>query len=159
MNIQSALKGQYKAGLAMLKEAIDKCPDEVWLSGEHPRTYWRIAYHALFYTHLYMQPTYEDFKPWAKHREHIPSLWGTPEVEDAYLKEDVLSYIDEVTAATNATVDTLDLESPETGFEWYKNMGKLDHQLMNLRHLQGHVGQLSELLMAKDVDIDWVGMR
>jgi hypothetical protein len=27
---------------------------------------------------------------------------------------------------------------------------------MNLRHLQGHVGQLSELLMAKGIDTDWI---
>jgi hypothetical protein len=35
-------------------------------------------------------------------------------------------------------------------------MGKLSHQILNLRHLQGHVGQLSELLMARGIDIDWV---
>ncbi len=54
------------------------------------------------------------------------------------------------------TVDHLDLAAGETGFSWYKNMGKLSHQLMNLRHIQGHVGQLSELLMAKGIDTDWV---
>ena len=54
------------------------------------------------------------------------------------------------------TVDQLDLASDETGFSWYKNMSKLSHQLMNLRHMQGHVGQLSELLMARGIDTDWV---
>jgi len=34
-------------------------------------------------------------------------------------------------------------------------MSKLSHQIMNLRHIQGHVGQLSELLMAKGIDTDW----
>ena len=54
------------------------------------------------------------------------------------------------------TVDQLNLDSDETGFSWYKNMSKLSHQLMSLRHLQGHVGQLSELLMARGIDTDWV---
>ncbi len=27
---------------------------------------------------------------------------------------------------------------------------------MSLRHIQGHVGQLSELLMAHGIDTDWV---
>ncbi len=35
-------------------------------------------------------------------------------------------------------------------------MSKLSHQLMNLRHRQGHIGQLSELLMARGIDTDWV---
>ena len=34
-------------------------------------------------------------------------------------------------------------------------MSKLSHELMNLRHTQGHVGQLSELLMARGIDTDW----
>jgi hypothetical protein len=35
-------------------------------------------------------------------------------------------------------------------------MSKLSHELMNLRHTQGHVGQLSELLMARGIDTGWV---
>lgn len=35
-------------------------------------------------------------------------------------------------------------------------MSKLSHELMNLRHTQGHVGQLSELLMARGIDTDWI---
>ncbi len=48
------------------------------------------------------------------------------------------------------------LAAGETGFSWYPSMSKLSHELMNLRHLQGHVGQLSELLMAHGIDTDWV---
>jgi hypothetical protein len=35
-------------------------------------------------------------------------------------------------------------------------MSKLSHQLMNLRHIRGNMGQLSELMMAKSIDTDWV---
>ena len=55
------------------------------------------------------------------------------------------------------TVDALDLEAQETGIPWYKDMSKLSHELLTLRHLQGHVGQLSELLMARGIDTDWIG--
>ena len=40
---------------------------------------------------------------------------------------------------------------------WYPGMAKLSHELMNLRHLQGHVGQLSELLLARGIETDWIG--
>jgi hypothetical protein len=38
-------------------------------------------------------------------------------------------------------------------------MTKLSHQIMNVRHIQGHVGQLSELLMQRGIDTDWVSRR
>jgi hypothetical protein len=159
MEIKPALKGQYKAGLAMLRQCIERCPDDLWTSGEHPRTFWRIAYHGIFYTHLYLQINWEAFQPWEKHRESAPSLWGEPEVVAPYSIPETLEYLDSVSAAVDELVDALDLESLETGFSWYPNMAKLDHQFLNLRHLQGHVGQLSELLMARSIDTDWVSKK
>ena len=79
-----------------------------------------------------------------------------PEGFDPYTKEQVLDYVAYIDSLVGPTVGRLDLDSDETGFSWYKNMGKLSHQLLNLRHLQGHVGQLSELLMARGGDIDWI---
>jgi hypothetical protein len=157
MNIQSALIGQYHAGLAMLRQCVERWPDDLWTSGAHPRNFWRIAYHAIFYTHFYLQQNEEAFTPWEKNRANVELLWETPPVEEPYSKLEMLEYIDLVIAGVDETVDGLDLESPETGFPWYKSMGKLDHELMNVRHLQGHIGQLSELLMAQNVDTDWVG--
>ena len=71
-------------------------------------------------------------------------------------QHDILDYVTYLRSLIDETVDNLDLEIKETGFPWYPNMTKRSHQLMNLRHLQGHVGQLSELLMAQGIDIDWI---
>ena len=38
----------------MLVECVEKCPEDLWLDGEHPRTFWRIAWHAAYFTHNYM---------------------------------------------------------------------------------------------------------
>jgi hypothetical protein len=54
MDLRAALKEQYHAGLAMLAECVEKCPDDLWTSGTHPRTFWRIAFHAAFFTHNYL---------------------------------------------------------------------------------------------------------
>lgn len=142
----------------MLRLTVERCPDEIWVSGQHPRTYWRIAFHAIFFTHLYLQPNEAAFRRWEKHRDNTDVLWETPDIVEPYSRADILGYIDEVRAGVDATVDALDLDSDETGFSWYPNMGKLDHQMMNIRHLQGHVGQLSEILMAHGIDTDWIGM-
>ena len=67
-----------------------------------------------------------------------------------------LDYIAYIASLIDSTIDTLDLDAQETGLSWYKNMSKLSHQLMSLRHIQGHVGQLSELLMARGIGTDWI---
>jgi hypothetical protein len=166
MELRQALKEQYHAGLAMLAECVEKCPEGMWLEGEHPRTFWRIAFHAAFFTHLYLGRNEEAFLPWPGRREGIhPGLWRRPwEVEpfelpeeaEIYRSSEILDYIRFVDGLVEPTVDRLDLDSDETGFSWYRNMSKLSHQLMNLRHLQGHVGQLSERLMIRGIDTGWV---
>ena len=166
MELREALKEQYHAGLAMLAECVAKCPEDVWLAGEYPRPFWRIAFHAAFFTHLYMGQNEAAFQPWPGRKEGIhEGLWQQPfEVEpyelpedaEIYLSNEMLDYIRYVDTLVAPTVAQLDLDIDETGFGWYKNMSKLSHQLLNLRHLQGHVGQLSELLMARGIETDWI---
>jgi hypothetical protein len=163
MDLRSAFKGQYHGGLAMLRQCVEVCPENIWVSGEHPRNFWRIAFHAVFYTHLYLGQNEEAFVRWEKDRETCSDLWEDEgervPVLEPYTKGDILEYLDKVDGSIDITVDGLDLDSEVTGFSWYKNMTKLDHEIMNLRHLQGHVGQLSELLMAKGIETDWIAKR
>jgi len=158
--LKVGLKGQYHAGLAMLRQTLDVCPDEAWEAGEHPRNFWRIAYHALYYTHLYLQPDEAAFVPWPKHDETVPDLWDDAEapVVPAYSKAELLGYLDWIDANVDKWVDALDLTSKASGFHWYK-IPKLDHQLVNIRHLGIHQGQLSELVFARGGDVDWVGRK
>jgi lambda repressor-like predicted transcriptional regulator len=43
-NLRAVLKSQYHASLAMLHEAITRCPDEVWSSRAQKNAFWQIAY-------------------------------------------------------------------------------------------------------------------
>jgi hypothetical protein len=171
-NLQQAMKEQYHAGLAMLADCVAKCPDDMWTQGAHPRPFWRIAFHTAFFTHLYMGQAEADFAPWPGRREGIHHrLWESPadvepydlpEEAEIYTRGELLDYIRYVDSLVDTIVDALDLTAPATGFSWYDDYGsmsKLSHELMNLRHIQGHVGQLSELLMARGIDTDWIGAR
>jgi hypothetical protein len=170
MELRKALKEQYHAGLTMLAECVEKCPQDLWLEGEHPRTFWRIAWHAAYFTHNYLVQNAEAFNDsvddWpsavrtalgvsATQKAIDVEPYELPEGVTPLTQSEVQDYIAYVRGLIDATVDELDLDSPETGFSWYPNMSKLSHELMNLRHIQGHVGQLSERLMARGVDIDW----
>lgn len=168
--LRVALKEQYHAGLGMLRQCIEQCPDDLWVSGTYPRQVWRMAFHAAFFTHLYLGQNEAAFpSPPAELavalREDGRQLWTNPaqlepyempEEVAPYSQQEILEYIRFVDTLVDPTIDTLDLDAAETGFSWYKDMSKLSHELMNLRHLQGHVGQLSELLMARGIEIDWI---
>jgi len=163
MNIRPAIEGQYRAGLAMLRECIEKCPDEVWSAGEHPRAFWRIAYHALYYTHLYALRGLEDFQPWERDVPHARVLWlddeeGIPPVETTFRQADLLEYLSFIETHLGGWLDEVDFSSSESGFYWYK-IPKLDHEILSVRHLGVHVGQLQERLYERGIDLDWVSRR
>ena len=42
-------------------------------------------------------------------------------------------------------LNTLDLTHPESGYSWY-TMPKLEHQIVNIRHIQHHAAQLIDRL-------------
>src|SRR6186997_324293 len=84
-HLRYALKSQYHAALAMLGKAIEQCPEELWTGDAYLNPFWRIAYHALFYTHLYIQPNEESFRPWERHQtgvQHMDNVPAEPPFDD-----------------------------------------------------------------------------
>lgn len=158
--LKSALSGQYLAGLAMLREVIERCPEAHWTEGKHPREFWRLAFHTLYYTHLYLEVRHEEFERWAK----------DPRTDDnAYIssialpisKADLLEYCDLITARVGPQLARIDLDAPHSGFAWY-DIPKLDHQILNVRHIQEHGGQLRDRLLERDdypeEHLDWISI-
>lgn len=164
MDTAQIIISQYHAALAMLEDAVVKCPDALWDAPEPPNRFYQVAYHALFYTHLYLQPTHDDFTAWERHIEgshafgHTPGEDQPPLAEgDPYTKQDVLDYLEFCRNEASTIVPTLDLES-ESGFHWLP-FGKLELQFYSIRHIQQHTGELAERLGAgHGIDVDWVGM-
>lgn len=179
--LKLALKEQYHAALAMLADCVEKCTDDLWttpsrkdVDPDHPnrfciRSFWRIAFHGIFFTHLYLAQNEDAFQPWPSRRNgYFDGMWQKPwdiepyefpEDAEPTTKQEILDYIRYVDSILDSTIDGLDLNSEESGIPWYRNFGKLSHELLTLRHLQGHVGQLSELLMQRDIDTDWISRR
>jgi hypothetical protein len=89
MSVNSIVQSQYQSALEMLKEAITRCPEEIWDDTAYKNRFWNIAYHALFYMHLYLQPNLEDFSPWEKHRPDSEQM----QARTAYSKTEVLEYL------------------------------------------------------------------
>ncbi len=161
MNIRAALKSQYHAAMAMLRQAMDHCPDDLWNGGGYPVPFWRVAYHTLYFTHLYLQQTEAEFRPWEHHRDDYHDLpWPTDRaapIEDPYTRAQLLDYWQRCDGMIDDAVDGLDLDATSSGFSWHKSMPKLDHQLQNLRHIQHHAAILSgRLRLANAAEVEWV---
>jgi hypothetical protein len=45
-SLRAILKSQYRAALAMLGQALERCPDDLWAHDSHPNPFWHVAYHA-----------------------------------------------------------------------------------------------------------------
>jgi hypothetical protein len=159
---QQQLVRQYLAALAMLRNAIESCPDDLWLDTKFTNRFWHVAYHTVFYTHFYVHLSEEEFRPWLKHQKGSNYLgaraWApnepAPEITP-YTREHVLDYWtlcrDQV--AKRVAQDKLDAES---GFSWLA-FNRFEVHLYNLRHLAHHTGQLADRLrIATNAGVVWV---
>ena len=163
MEIKQVIQSQYFATLAMLEQAVVKCPQTVWAAPDDKNKFWHIAYHALFYTHLYLQDTEKDFRPWEKGRDEYQFMgtvpWpphNLPKIGEPYTREEVLAYLAFVRKQVQECVPALNLET-SSGFEWLP-FGKLELQFYTIRHLQQHTAELYERLGTRaGIDLDWIG--
>lgn len=163
MTTKKVIRSQYLAALEMLDQAIRQCPQDLWVNTEYQNQFWQVAYHVLFYTHLYLQPSEEDFVPWPEHKENYHSFEAlaseSPDRGEvvAYTEQEVLEYLDFCRQEVKRQVDAINLEA-ESGFYWLP-FNKLELQFYNIRHLQHHTGELCERLgTTTDIDVKWVGM-
>jgi DinB superfamily len=160
------LKNQFHMALATLREAIELCPENLWLDPRPRNAFWQVAYHALFFAHFYLAKDAESFQPWAEHRRDSQNEDGIPGDPDPnsslpliprpYSKDQALRYWAIVDGLVDRSVDAIDLNWNESGFHY--RMSKLEHQLVNLRHIQHHAAQLADRLReAADIGVKWKG--
>ena len=77
-DIRAVIRSQFHAALDMYEAAVDAIPDEAWDRDEDRNRTWHLAYHTLFFVHLYLQRSEADFEPWEGHREHYDHMGHLP---------------------------------------------------------------------------------
>ena len=165
--VKTALKSQYHASLEMLLEAVNKCPDELWLDTTSVNAFWQVAYHALYYVHMYLQPNLESFQPWEQNQKNVQFQNGFPGapragsnlplIPEPYTKAQLLEFLALCNGMVNSAIDTFDLLEKKSGFPWY-TCTKLEHQIISIRHLQHHTAQLGDRLRgAGEEGLTWLG--
>ncbi|UCF09773.1 MAG: DinB family protein, partial [Candidatus Bipolaricaulota bacterium] len=145
------ITSQIRAALEMLKHTIECCPDSLWGKEPGGNAYWVIAYHTLFFAHLYLSPCEQEFVPFERAvagREGFGRTdlgdWRELRPEDVYSREDVLAYWRHVDEGVASWVEGTPLDDP-SGFHWLP-FSRTEAHLYNLRHIQHHAGQLADRL-------------
>lgn len=158
--LRRALKGQYLAALEMLWGTIELYPESCWDEPAPSPPFWRLAYHTLFFAHMYLQPSEEAFTPWPRHQAPVEDLDEplTPELLP-YCKTELLAYCRECESMVGGMMDAFDLLQPVTGFSWHQpQRSKVEQHISAIRHIQHHTAQLSaRLRMATGEAVGWVG--
>ena len=159
---QEIVVSQLRASLAMLRKAVEDCPDALWNRGSDDNAFWQIAYHTLYYAHLYLSKSDDAFVAWPKHIEDYPHMgrlpWppnDLPKIGDPYTKDDIFEYFGYIDERLPGFVAATPTEDP-AGFFWLPfTRGEL--HFYNIRHIQHHAGQLIERLrQATGNGVDWV---
>ncbi|MBX2819285.1 MAG: DinB family protein [Rhodothermaceae bacterium] len=157
-----ALTSQYEAALEMLRAAIQASPGEVWDSADYENRTWRIAYHTLHCTKMYLASSLETFSIWDGVIEGAESLGGSWEdpsktivVEGVHSTDELLAFLESLLTELPKAIAAVPLEA-ESGFDWYP-FSRLELHLNNIRHIQHHTGQIIERLRSQGVTgIEWL---
>jgi hypothetical protein len=162
MNMHAAIASQYQAALSMLETTIRRCPADLWIDPQAKDQFWQLAYHALFFTHLYVQESEAAFQPWPKHRPDYEQLgpirWDNnrlPQIGAPYTPEDVLEFLTFCRSEVEANLPRTDFAAP-SGFAWLP-FTKLELQIYTIRHVQQHTGELAARLSGRGIEIRWIG--
>ena len=149
MDIKKIIQSQYLAALAMFRQVVEQCPESLWYDPNQKFKIWSKAYHVVFFVHFYLQTSEKDFVEWEKHHD--------PDGDEPFTKDEVLEYLVFAEKQVMERIPVTDFEA-ESGFDWYP-VNKLELQLINIRHVQQHTGELYECLGIREniEDLRWVG--
>jgi hypothetical protein len=154
---------QLRAALAMLADAIDKCPDEAWDRPVSQLKFCQAAFHVLFYLDLYLEPTCATVREQPFHVAYPDFFGDYEEVEprapvrtyDKPSLERYLAFCREKIGRSLAA-ETADTLAGPSGFDWLK-FSRAELYLYNLRHVQHHAAQLIlRLRLDYDGEFRWV---
>lgn len=158
----SVVCSQIRAALKMVRNVIETCPDGLWDRTSDHNPFWALAYHTLYFAHLYLSPSLEEFEPFVRSARGHDGFgrtdlgdWSVLTPADVYAKDDILAYLEHIDTYVCQWVESTSFDAP-SGFHWLK-FSKAEAHLYNLRHIQHHAGQLAERLRQEaDLGSRWV---
>ena len=149
MNIPSIIQSQYLASLAMLRQAVVKCPPEAWDDSQDKDRFWFVAYHALRFAHQYLKAKEKGNPRWEQRLHSNP---GKP-----FSKEEILERLTLVERDVVEQIPIMNLDEHTGATGALAN--KFELQIYNIRHIQQHTGELYQRLSPYNLKLEWASQR
>lgn len=162
--VKELLAHQYEAALGTLNICIDRCPEEAWNAPVANLALCQVAFHALFFTDVYLGPDEESVRLQPFHVEHTGVFRDYEELEPRtqqllYERSWIRTYLDHCRREAADVVAAETAESLTSGHGFPRRPpSRAELHVYNIRRIQHHAAQLS-LRPRPDagVDVPWVG--
>ncbi|MHA2246526.1 MAG: hypothetical protein ACXADY_16410 [Candidatus Hodarchaeales archaeon] len=149
---------QYGAAFKTLERIIDICPDEFWNDLTNGPEFYKILYHTMFFTDLYLSTEDEskNFTPKFSHAEDFRSSkenFHPKEWARSLSKSEVKDYLKDLRVKGRKRIEELTIEQLISNplFKWHGS-SLLSSLMYNLRHIMLHIGALQVRLRIHGVE-------
>jgi len=161
--LKRGIASQMLAGLTMLKDCIDRCPEKEWDEKQNDYPFSQILFHVLFDCDFNLSDSEQEFRGQGFHKNYPEVFADYQELMDLtkqhpFDRRFINSYYDFCMTKIKNSMRELndgDLTVPNTDI--YKNMTKLERYVNAIRHIQHHTAQLGlRLQFITGVEMEWI---
>jgi hypothetical protein len=150
---------QYGACFDMLRDLIERCPEEVWNKQEEGVPFWQQVYHTLTAVDFYLSESPDASRKWISDDGQADELDKASSV--VLSREKMIEYLDFVAKKFEEFVKDLEAGGLDASnpFPWAGPT--VAHRMFyNLRHAQHHLGWMASMLRRNGVEpADWICSR
>lgn len=150
----AVLRRQLEPTMEMLKHLIGACPDEFWMDARQP--YWKHIFHATTSMKFWFRLQREEVFQIPDFGKNITEALDE-ECSDYPTKEEMTKYVDEILGVARAYMDQLTDDKLMEPCVLFEEVTKMDVVLMQIRHVQHHIGYCNSILNVNDFEpVKWL---
>ena len=153
------LRRHLQPTLDMLSNVVQSCPDDAWDAADETAPIWQQAYHTLFWLNAWLCDWGREFERPAFHTDEALNLirGATPVFKRGQIQE----YMGQVYSGCESYLDSIPAESlTEETTAFGKRWTIADRIVMQIRHVQHHVGSMHSILKRRTSKApEWLGFN
>ena len=165
MNIESyknLVIAQYEAAFSTFDSILKQVPQNVWTGNIASKGFDQSAFHALFYTDVYLSQNEHVVREQEFHIQHTDVFEGYEEFTfDPPIKRYTLDFVKEYLSfcldksRSSVEAETEESLAGEAEFSW-QSISRGELHVYNIRHIQHHAAQLIlRIRLESEIDIKW----
>lgn len=161
--VTHGIASQLLAGLYMLKDCMDRCPEKEWNERHRDYPFSQVAFHTLFDCDLKMCDKEEELTEQDFHKKNREDFADYEDLEDRapqnlYERDFLNRYYEHCKAKVISVIETksgAEIIAPNA--DVFGNMSKVERYVNIVRHIQHHAAQLGlRLQFSSGKEIGWV---